>query len=251
MIDVNAYAGNWVFRPLPSSSLSEICIKLKDEGIEKALISPIEGIFYDDPQIANEQLFDCKNGFVSQYPVAVLNPRLPNWGKSFDICCKNWNIKAIKLFPNYHLYNIDNAKDLLKYAGERNIPVIIQLRVQDVRAQNPLCIVPDVDVAKVINIASELTDTSFVLGGIKWQEAQSMAKQISELPNVWLDISNAEYIDVLRKLIRIYGAEKLLFGTHAPFFVIKSAILKIQEAKLSDDEFRFITEANAINLFKL
>jgi len=78
-----------------------------------------------------------------------------------------------------------------------------------------------------------------------------MANQIKELPNVWIDISNAEYIDVIRRLIGIYGAEKLLFGTHAPFFVIKSAILKLREAELSDNEFELIAETNARNIFNL
>jgi predicted TIM-barrel fold metal-dependent hydrolase len=251
MIDVNAYAGNWVFRPLPSSSPKELSEQFKNEGIRYALISSIEGIFYDDPQLANENLFNSINSLPLLIPVAVLNPKLPNWEKSLNVCCERCNIKAVKLYPNYHHYNLEDVESLLKCAGERNIAVIIQIRVQDVRAQNAWCVVPDVEVAGIIKAAVSSEETRFVLGGIKWHEAQGMANQINELSNVWLDISNVEYVDVLRRLIRIYGTEKLLFGTHAPFFVIRSAILKVREAELSNREFMLITETNAINVFKL
>jgi len=251
MIDINACAGNWVFRQLPFSSPIELHKEMDKGGINKALISSIEGIFYDDPQLANEGLFNTLKAFPSLIPVAVLNPKMKNWEKNLNICVDKYNIKAIKLYPNYHQYNISDAKDLLDQIGKMDIPVIVQLRVQDVRAQNPICIVPDVNIAEVINIAKELQKTRFIFGGIKWQEAQSMSKQIDELPNIWLDISNIEYVDVLRKLMRIYDIKRLLFGTHAPFFVIKSAILKVMEAELSESEFNKITETNAINVFKL
>ena len=179
MIDVNACVGNWVFRPLPISSPPELSKMLSDEGVGKALVSSIEGIFYDDPQLANENLFDTIADLPSLMPVAVLNPALPNWEKSLNKSYES-EIKAIKLYPNYHRYNIGDAKALLEQAGEMDIPVIIQLRVQDVRAQNPICIVPDVDVKKVVEGIAELPKTSFILGGIKWNEAQSMASVIKE-----------------------------------------------------------------------
>lgn len=251
MIDINACAGNWVFRQLPFSSPIELLKEMDKEGINKALVSSIEGIFYDDPQLANEGLFNSLKAFPSLIPVAVLNPKLKNWEKNLNACVDKYNIKAIKLYPNYHQYKINDARDLLEQIDKIDIPVIVQLRVQDVRAQNPICIVPDVNIAEVISIAKNLPETRFIFGGIKWQEAQSMAKQINELPNIWLDISNIEYVDVLRKIMRVYDIKRLLFGTHAPFFVISSAILKIKEAELSESEFNNITETNAINVFRL
>jgi len=251
MIDVNACAGNWVFRPLPESSPESLHQRLMAEGIDKAFVSPIEGIFYDEPQLANEKLFSELNPFF--LPVAVLNPKLANWEKSLKVCCESYNIQAIKLYPNYHLYNLndDHAQRRITSAGENDITVIVQLRVQDTRAQNPLCLVPDVDIATVIKVAGKINGTRFVIGGIKWNEAQSMAKQIIELDNVWIDISNVEYIDVLRRLINLYGTRQILFGTHAPFFAIKSAILKLKEACLTEQERNSITKLNAIEAFNL
>ena len=253
MIDVNACAGNWVFRILPESSPESLYQKLKAEGIDNAFVSSIEGIFFDEPQLANEKLFSEIKDLPFFLLVAVLNPKLANWEKSLKVCCENYNIRAIKLYPNYHLYNLDDdhAQRLITLSGERDLTVIVQLRVQDTRAQNPLCLVPDVDVASVIKVADKIKGTRFVIGGIKYNEAQSMAKQITELDNVWIDLSNVEYMDVLRRLINLYGTRQILFGTHAPFFVIKSAILKLKEACLTKQEHESITKYNAIEAFRL
>ena len=261
MIDISTYAGDWPFRSLPGATLNELSLRLRVEGIRSALVSPIEGIFYDETQLANEKLFEEFSGFLSDrsedalslFPVAVLNPRLPNWRRNLVICHEKYKINAVKLYPNYHQYEICDSQSLslLGLSGEMNLPVIIQLRVQDVRAQNPIVKVPDVDALKVIESAREMPETKMIIGGIKWGEAQSFAEHIIGLENLWIDISNIEYTNVLRRLIRVYGIRQLPFGTHAPFFVIRSAILKLKEAELDDNELDAITKNNACLVFNI
>jgi len=251
MMDVNAYVGNWPFRPLPNSTPEGLLALLNAEGIGQALVSPIEGIFYDEPQLANGKLHEALQDFPDLIQVAVLNPKLPNWRKSLDTCCEKYRVRAIKLHSNYHHYDLksDDAGSLFKAVGERGIPIIIQLRVQDVRAQNPLGSAPDVKFADAISAARSHPDTKFVIGAIRWGEAHGKAKEIMELPNLWMDISNIEYTDCLRKTIQVFGTRQLLFGTHAPFFVPRSAVLKLREAELSDNERKTITSGNACVVF--
>jgi predicted TIM-barrel fold metal-dependent hydrolase len=47
------------------------------------------------------------------------------------------------------------------------------------------------------------------------------------------------------------GAERLLFGTHAPLFNVRSALLKLEEGGLSAEERRLLTIGNAHRLFGL
>jgi predicted TIM-barrel fold metal-dependent hydrolase len=253
MIDASAYTGNWPFRPLPGSTPEDLLGLLNAEGIEQALVSPIEGIFYDEPQLANEKLCESLRDFPSLVPAAVLNPKLSNWRRNLDICCEEYHVRAVKLYPNYHHYDLDgdDAVALLKAAGERGIPVIVQMRVQDVRAHNPLVSMPDVDIVDAIKAARAHPDTRFVIGAIRWGEANSKAKEIMELSNLWIDISHVEYTDGLRRIIQIYGLRQLLFGTHAPFFVVRSAILKLREAELSEEERNAITRGNASAILRV
>jgi len=127
--------------------------------------------------------------------------------------------------------------------------VIIQLRVNDTRSHHPLMQVPDVPAADVIAAAEKTQQVNIVLGGIKWGEADGNVEKITALPNLWLDISQMETMDGLRRIIDACGTGRLLFGTHAPFFYIRSAIIKLDEAQLSDEEHECITKQNGERIF--
>jgi predicted TIM-barrel fold metal-dependent hydrolase len=176
----------------------------------------------------------------------VLNPTLANWERSLRQCCEKYHIAAVKLHSNYHMYRLEDspARDLLSAVGEVGLPVIIQLRVNDTRSHHPLMQVPDVPVADVIAVAEKTQQVNIVLGGIKWGEAQGNTAKITALPNLWLDISQMETMDGLRRMIDACGTERLLFGTHAPFFYVRSAIIKLDEAQLSAEERECITKRN-------
>jgi len=253
MIDVNAFIGNFPFRRLAATKPDELQDMLKCEGINCALVSPIEGIFYEEPQIVNEELFTQLTNSSMLMPVAVLNPTLSNWQKSLNRCCDQYQIAAVKLHPNYHCYNLSDAgaQDLIKAVGKIGLPVIVQLRVQDTRSHHPLMKVPDVSVTDVIEVAKALPEVKIVLGGVKWHEATSQTANIKSLPNLWLDISHVEVVDGLRRLIDVYGTERILFGTHAPFFYVRSAIIKLNEAQLSHEERETITRRNAERLLEI
>ncbi len=265
MIDVNVFAGYWPFRRLIESSFARILSDfLREQGILCALMSPMEAVFCDDPQVANIALHDelpiyRQEGypelFADTFPAFVLNPMLRHWQQSLRACCDKFEFKAraFKLHPNYHSYHLSDraARELLIACGQTGRPVIVQMRMQDTRSHHPLMQVPDVDINEVLEAAAATPQTQFVIGGIKWGEASGKANDINALPNVWLDISQCEVVDVLRRLIRLFGAKKLLFGTHAPFFYVKSALLKLEEARLTEEERALITERNARELFKL
>jgi hypothetical protein len=261
---------------------------LRESGIKYAFPSPIEAIFYEDPQIANLALYrdwsvydptkedpyvfiesfrkfgyvesiskrltnEQMTVFADALPVYVINPALRNWQRSLRISHKAFEAFGIKLHPNYHSYHLTDgaARELLAACGEVGLPVIVQMRMQDTRSHHPLMQVPDVDINEVLDAAAATPQTQFVIGGIKWGEASGKANDINALPNVWLDISQCEVVDVLRRLIRLFGAQRLLFGTHAPFFYVKSALLKLEEAQLTEEEKELITEKNAKELFRL
>lgn len=251
MIDINAYLGNWLYRKLPATPSELLCI-LNEVGIEKAFVSPVEGIFYGEPQIANKMLIDKLDDFAELFPVPVINPTLPNWKESLYECSRCDRVRCIKLHPNYHCYqlSIPSINQLMEKAVNLELTVIIQLRVQDIRSHHPLMQIPDVDVETAINCVRENSSTNIVLGGIKWVEASVHSDKIKELPNLWIDISQIEIVDVLRRLINIYSADKLLLGTHSPFLYAKSAVMKLKEALLSETEREKITRENISKIIK-
>lgn len=260
MIDVSVFSDNWPFRSLPETTLVSMGNYLSQHGISCALASSVRGIFHEDPQRVNRllswwyrKILKKRSMSLDFVPVCVLNPTLYDWQQNLQVCHEGYEAGAIKLHPNYHIYHLTDgaARELLTACGEAGLPVIVQMRMQDARSHHPLMQVPDVDINEVLEAAATTPQTQFVIGGIKWGEASGKANDINALPNVWLDISQCEIVDVLRRLIRLFGAKKLLFGTHAPFFYVKSALLKLEEARLTEEERELITERNARELFKL
>ena len=79
MIDVNAYAGPWPFRALPAMLPAEVAVTLQDAGVARALVSSLEALFFEDPQVANERLADRLPPEGMLMACAVVNPMLSNW----------------------------------------------------------------------------------------------------------------------------------------------------------------------------
>ncbi|MBI3946053.1 MAG: amidohydrolase family protein [Armatimonadetes bacterium] len=253
MIDINAYAGPWPFRALPASAPSEVADVLQAAGIARALVSPLEALFFEDPRVANERLAARLQPEGTLLLCAVVNPRLANWRPVLTTARESLGARAIKLHPGYHLYELDSpaARECLAAAGEAGLPVIIQLRMQDARAQHPLCRIPDVPAAAALEAARSAPGAQVVLGGIRFAEARGQGDAIRALANVWVDLSQVEYVDGMRQVIQAVGSDRLLLGTHAPLFNVRSALLKLDEGLLSDAERAAITRENARRLLRV
>lgn len=253
MIDINAFAGPWPFRALPATLPADVATMLQEAGIARALVSPLEALFFEDPHIANERLAARLQPDGILLPCAAINPTLANWERSLRVSQEEIGARAVVLHPNYHCYDLesDPARALLAAAGEAGLPVIIQLRMQDLRSQHPLCKVPDVSVGKAVNAAEAAPGTRVILGGIRFAEVSAQAARIRALPNVWIELSQVEHVDGLRKAISAIGADRILLGTGAPLFNVRSSLLKLEEGRLSDQERAAITRQNARELLAI
>ena len=62
---------------------------------------------------------------------------------------------------------------------------------------------------------------------------------------VYFDFAMLEGVGAIPKLLKEIPSDRLLFGSHYPFFYFESALLKVQEAGLNESERRAIFEENA------
>ena len=59
-----------------------------------------------------------------------------------------------------------------------------------------------------------------------------------------------EGVGGVARMAREVTPAHVVFGSHAPFFYFESAVLKIKEAALPEDQSRAITEGNARELLR-
>ena len=84
-----------------------------------------------------------------------------------------------------------------------------------------------------------------------WEEA---ARRLSDYPNIVVDSSSSFYAlkpKTVRELIRIWGADRVMFGTDYPLWPQKRDIDYLLNLELGDADYRKIFWDNAASLFRL
>lgn len=252
MIDASAFVGAWPFRRLPWTEPEALEARLRQEGIVRALATPLEGLLHLDPQPANAHWGER----LKEHPffgfVPLLNPTLRGWERSLAACQARWGAVAARLTPGYHGYAADDsaADEAARAAADAGLPLIVQLRMQDRRAMHPQLQFPDVDPRAAAELAARVPEATLVLSGCFYGEADALLARSAERPNLYLTTTHIEAVDALALLAARYGTERLLFGTHAPLFTPTAARLKGESVALADADRQRLVAGNATRLFR-
>ena len=241
-IDCNVGFGRWPFARFAEDAPAKLDRLLADNGIEAALVSSIEAILYEEPEEWNRDLARRLRGYPRLLPVPVVNPRVRSAG---SIVAKP-DLKAVKLIPNYHVYSLadDRTVELCGALADRGVPVLVQMRVEDERSHYELLKVPGVPVEDVIALARAVPNLAVVALGAYFAEAIPLAQA-----GVYVDISFAETLDTLGQLCRKAPAERILFGSHAPWMYPRSAAAKLALATITEEQREAIRWKTASRLF--
>lgn len=249
-IDVNVSAGSWPFQIFCDETLQELADSQAEEGIGTSLVSHAGAILYPDPDVYNRKLLQEAEGIPSVVPVMVINPLLTGWEETLDEYAKLIPLKAVKIYPNYHCYSLKSGavNRLVRYLQEKNIRLVIQMRVDDERNQYSRMRVPGVPLKQIIDLSRRFPGFQFACLNPYKKEAFTLA---AETEYVLFDISFIELLDTMSALLKSVPAERILFGTHTPFLYTRSNFLKLSKARIPDREKALIAEGNARHFFGL
>jgi predicted TIM-barrel fold metal-dependent hydrolase len=73
-------------------------------------------------------------------------------------------------------------------------------------------------------------------------------RKLTRAGQVYVDIADVEGVGGVDKLVEIVPAERVLFGSHYPFFYYESAVTKLRESKLEPAREKAIRYDNAKRL---
>lgn len=243
MIDINVSFGNWPFQRFNWSTPAGLVGHLRRQGIDMALVSPLEAVLAPDPLPCNRDLARKLRRFPELLPVPVVNPCLSNWREALEACGSS--PVAVKLFPNYHGYSPTDAGELCDRLERESILPLIQMRIEDERGQHPLFKVPGVTVASIRELALAHPRLPFLCLAAYRHEAVELAESAD---NIYIDIAFTECLDTLPTLLNSLPAERLCFGSQTPFLYTRAAVSKV-EALVDQSARRKIAHDNACRLF--
>lgn len=248
IIDTSVFCGYWPFRSLPYRTPEALKTHLLSHGVRQAWVASAEAILYPDPMQGNEPLFEAIAGDSFFTPVAIIDVTLATWRADVQICLEQWDCRALKLAPNYHQYELGDARvaELISLAGEAGLPVCVQMRMMDERSHHPLMKVPGVPIADIVALARHHPEARFLVCGAY----QAELKMLGKTANIWAEISFVEAGQALASAVAALGAERLVFGSHSPFFYFEAvaAKLDVDPVDVLPDQVKAIREENTFML---
>jgi len=252
LIDTNVNLFRWPFRRLPDDEPAALASRLRAQGVTAAWAGSFEGLLHNDIAGVNERLAAAcaeNNLFV---PFGSINPLLPDWELDLRRCHEEHKMKGIRLHPSYHGYTLDSPPfaELLHRASGLGLLVQIALIMEDERTLHPLMRVPPVDVTPLPALLRDLPQLELMLINAFRSIRLEEAKRLAKAGHVAFEISMLEGLGGLHNLLQQVSIDRILFGSHAPFFYFESAALKLKESALTEEELTLIRSGNALKKLK-
>src|SRR5262249_1095883 len=133
-------------------------------------------------------------------------------------------------------------------AAKRRMIVTLALIMEDERMMHPLLRVPTVDTDALAALLAQTPGVRLVLLNALGKLRGEALEAILRAGDVFVEISMLEGAGGLARLLEKVPVERVLFGSHAPFFYAEAALLKLQESPLDERQLRAVCEANARRL---
>ena len=262
LIDINTYIGHWPFRQLRNNTASGLLSTMDEYGIDMAAVSSLNAVFYKDAQEGNKELIEeIKNNKDRFIPFAVINPKYVAWKKDFIYCVENLGMKGLELYPYYHRYDLTEPEsvELIKLAGEMNIPVHLPCAIVNVRQRHWMDTNDNLVYDQVEKLLALCPDTDFIISNGPTQIIAQQLKKAAEgrKGRVYYDFARVDSFTLrtpttdLDTLIQHAGIDHVVFGSVLPFQYADPQFVRLAYSDLSEEEIEKVTSGNLKKLFRL
>jgi len=252
MIDVNVNLSRYPTRRLAFDETSALVAKLRTSGVTQAWAGSFAGLLHKDIGNVNRRLAEAcaltDDDFL--LPFGSINPTLPDWEEEMRRCADDYSMPGIRLHPNYHGYSLDDERfgGLLDLAEQHQLIVQIAIKMEDERTQHKLLRVDAIDTSPLPDLLKDRSGLPIVLLNSLRTLRNDGISQLAAAGNVYFEISMQEGVAGVAKLLQHAPTDRVLFGSHFPFFYLESALLKLRESELAQFQRAAITTKNAQRL---
>jgi predicted TIM-barrel fold metal-dependent hydrolase len=254
IVDVNVNLSRWPTRRLRDDETAKLVETLQRHGVVEAWAGSFDGLLHKDLAAVNTRLAnECRaHQPIRLMPFGSINPLLPDWEEDLRRCAQEHRMLGVRLHPNYHGYTLDHVAfvRLLRLAAEHRLIVALAAEMEDERMMHPRLRVPPVDIGPLARLIEKTPGLRLVLiNALRTLRGETLLPLV-RAGEVYVEISMLEGIGGVANLLREIPLERILFGSHAPFFYIASAILKLKESALENRQLSAIRSENARRLLE-
>jgi uncharacterized protein len=260
IVDCNVHLFEWPFRRLKYARPEALSAKLRKHRIAQAWAGSFEAVLHKQLDRSNRRLAEeCHTRHGGMFvPIGCVNPAWSDWEEDLRRCHEQYRMPGVRLYPAYHGYALDHPQfaKLLAEAAKRDLLVQIALRLEDERVHHGATAIGAVDVSPLPDVLKQIPRAKVQLinaaGPLLGNNVSALVRQTQ----VTFDIAATEGNGGVGRLIEgknpsYRGAipvERLVFGSHAPFFPCESALLKLFESPLSAGQLDELMRASARRL---
>ena len=165
---------------------------------------------------------------------------------------------GIRIYPGYQPFDLDHPdmERLVKMTAERGLILQVVFGMEDPRVHHPQITVGRVSSAPLIaalkNTPKARVQLLHFSGSVRGEDLNQLMKETSAV----MDISRLEGNGAVGRMIGSAPGmtagrapvERVLFGSHAPYFPLETAILKLIESPLDAKQLQAIMQGNARRL---
>lgn len=250
LIDTNISLFQWPFRRLPYDTTEQLVGKLDALGVWQAWAGSFEGLLHRDVRGVNQRLAEaCHSERRGRLiPFGSVNLDLPGWEEDVRRCHEQHRMPGVRIHPGYHGYTLDDSRfsRLLEIAAERRLLVQLSVSMEDRRTQHPKMQVPDVDLGPLPDVMQKVPGVKVLL--LNYKPTASTLSRLANAADVYLDIARVEGTNGVSRLIHGISEDRVVFGSHAPFLIYESALIKVYESELTESASLALFEQNASRL---
>ena len=260
IIDTNVNLFNWPFRALKYRDTKALVAKLKKHRVIEAWAGSFEALLSKDMAGVNTRLADeCRTqapGFL--IPFGSVNLAWPDWEDDLRRCHEVHKMPGLRIYPGYQPFDLGHPamESLLKMTTERGLILQVVFGMEDPRVHHPIINVGPVILAPLLKAVKSTPNASIELLHFPGSSRGADLSEFMTNTNTVMDISQLEGNGAVGRMIgSITGlpsarvpVERLVFGSHAPYFPVETALLKLMESPLDAQQLRSIMQSNARRL---
>ena len=163
---------------------------------------------------------------------------------------KALGLHGIKIHPDIQGFAIDDPRMMRVYerCEEEGLAVLMHTGDHRYDFSNPNRLLP------VLKAFPKLTVIGAHFGG--WSVWDDASRELCDIPNLYVDCSSTfpfagNDLALGEKLIRRYGADRVMFGSDFPMWSPEAELETFMELNLTDEERKMILAENAKRVYKI